>query len=102
MSDNPNTAPFMPNTLALSSGLVKSAIIACATELFHPVIPSNTRERNITIIGNIANPNTSIFGERYAHASTSQLSIVPACVQTNIFFRPYLSERVPSIGADKN
>ena len=53
---------------------------------------SGCGEINITTIGSRANQNSSTFSVKYAIASIIQLSIVPACVHTSTFFRPYLWE----------
>jgi len=101
-SDTQNTAPFIPKTLDLSSGELISASTAWATEAFHPVIPSNIRERNIISIGRSIKPNTSLSGTRYAHHNTTQLKNVPHCVSIRTGFLPKLSLIEPRIGAAKN
>lgn len=100
--ERPKTAPFTPKIFDLSSGFVRSAIIACATEAFPHVIPSKTRERNITNIGRSKKPKIVVSGRREAIQRTIQLRSVPACVSIKIGFRPYLSESAQSIGAATN
>lgn len=56
MRDSPKTAPFIQNTFVRSDGFDISARIACATDTFHPVIPSKTRDKNIITIGSESIP----------------------------------------------
>ncbi len=44
INPSPNAAPIIPKFLALFSGIVMSAIVAWATEMFPPVIPSKKRD----------------------------------------------------------
>lgn len=74
--DIPNTAPFNPNTFDRSSGFDMSASIACATDIFHPVIPSKTLETKIIKIGRVKIHILS-SGIKYAAAKTNQLKNVP-------------------------
>ena len=46
MKPTPKAAPIRPKFLVRSSGLVTSAIDACATERLPPVMPSSARARN--------------------------------------------------------
>jgi hypothetical protein len=102
MSENPNTAPFIPKTFVRSFGRLISARIACATDIFPPVIPSNTRERNIIKIGRETIQRIFHSGSRLAIAKTIQLKKVPACVIISIGFLPYISERAQNTGAARN
>lgn len=101
ISAKPNTAPFNQNTFVRSSGLLISARIACATDTFHPVIPSNTLAKNMISIGiDIIQIETS--GTWLAIHKTTQLRNVPSWVIISTGFLPYISESAPIIGAAIN
>lgn len=102
ISENPNTAPFIPNTFVRSCGALISARIACATDIFPPVIPSNTLEKNMIRIGSETIQRISHWGSKLATAKTIQLRKVPACVIIKIGFLPYISESAQNIGAARN
>lgn len=92
INPKPNVAPMSPNVLALFCGAVMSAIAACATDMFPPVMPSSARAakssgKDLKII-----PKTNKTYERP----------VPIFDIIRIGFLPYLSESLPRTGADMN
>ena len=86
---NPNAEPKMPNFLALFSGVAVSATMACATETFPPVKPSNIRAAKSK--------------SRLRASAKSRNDIqVPARLITSSGLRPHLSDREPNTGVAKN
>lgn len=79
---SPKVAPINPKFLALFSGFVMSAIAACATEIFPPIIPYTILDTN----------KRGIFLVYIAIANTMYEIKVPDIDMPSIFLRPYLSE----------
>jgi len=82
MNPSPNAAPINPKFFALCFGSVISAIDACATDIFPPVIPSIARAIN----------SNGMFFIYIAIANAMYDRHVPKIEIPRIFFLPYLSD----------
>jgi len=85
----PNDAPIIPNPFARLCDSFVSEMTAATTGILPAVIPSRARAKKRKIA----------FG---ATASNKKEVAVPAIEVTKSGFLPYLSERRPIIGAEKN
>lgn len=98
----PKNAAFIQKVFDLSSGLLRSDKIACATDTFPQVIPSNIREINIIKIGRESIPSISMLGKSAENPNIIQLRNVPAWVISKMGFLPYISDTAQKIGAAIN
>jgi hypothetical protein len=89
INPNPKDAPIIPNPFARYLGSVVSEIIADATGMFPAVMPSSARAMNKKIA----------FG---AKAIIRKERAVPVIEIIKRGFRPYISDKRPITGVDKN